>query len=44
MPEEKETPGPIGPARSKGEVALELMNFVAVTTGYGKGSGAQGTG
>ena len=28
------------PARSKDEVALELMKFIAVTTGYGKGSGA----
>ena len=27
---------PAGPARSKDEVALELMKFVAVTTGYGK--------
>jgi hypothetical protein len=25
-------------ARSKDEVALELMKFIAVTTGYGKGS------
>lgn len=29
-------PGP--PMRSKDEVALELMRFIAVTTGYGKGS------
>jgi hypothetical protein len=28
-------PGP--PMRSKDEIALELMKFVAVTTGYGKG-------
>ena len=27
-----------GPARSKDEVALELMKFIAVTTGYGKAS------
>jgi len=27
---------PAGPARSKDEVALELMKFVAVTTGYGR--------
>lgn len=26
--------------RSKDEVALELMKFIAVTTGYGKGSSA----
>jgi hypothetical protein len=25
-----------GPARSKDEVALELMKFIAVTTGYGR--------
>jgi hypothetical protein len=27
---------PAGPARSKDEVALELMKFIAVNTGYGK--------
>jgi hypothetical protein len=26
------------PHRSKDEVALDLMKFIAVTTGYGKGS------
>jgi len=26
--------------RSRDEVALDLMKFVAVTTGYGKGSGS----
>lgn len=26
--------------RSRDEVALELMKFVAVTTGYGKGTGS----
>ena len=30
------------PLRSRDEVALELMKFVAVTTGYGKGSGQTG--
>ena len=30
------------PARSKDEVALELMKFIAVTTGYGKGTAAAG--
>jgi len=30
---------PAGPGRSKDEIALELMKFVAVTTGYGKGAG-----
>jgi len=33
---------PAGPARSKEEVALELMRFVALTTGYGKGVAAAG--
>jgi len=27
-----------GPVRSSDEVALELMKFIAVTTGYGKGT------
>ena len=31
-----------GAALSKDEVALELMKFVAVTTGYGKGGPAAG--
>ncbi len=31
-------------ARSKDEVALELMKFIAISTGYGKGSGAAGYG
>lgn len=31
-----------GPGRSKDEVALELMKFVALTTGYGKGAPATG--
>jgi hypothetical protein len=28
---------PSAPGRSKDEVALELMKFIAVNTGYGKG-------
>lgn len=28
--------------RSSDEVALEMMKFIAVTTGYGKGTGAAG--
>jgi hypothetical protein len=32
------------PARSKDEVALELMKFIAVTTGYGKGMSGAGFG
>lgn len=38
MAEETPVPAPPGPARSKDEVALELMRFIAVTTGYGKGN------
>jgi len=30
------------PARTKDEVALELMKFVTMTTGYGKGQSAAG--
>jgi len=30
------------PVRSKDDIALDLMKFVAVTTGYGKGTGAAG--
>ena len=41
---QKKTPSPAGPTRTKDEVALELMKFVAVTTGYGKGSGGAGYG
>ena len=28
--------------QSKDEVALEMMKFIAVTTGYGKGAGTAG--
>ena len=34
---------PAGPPRSTNEVALELMKFITVTTGYGKTAGS-GTG
>ncbi len=30
--------------RSKEEIALELMKFIAVTTGYGKGTAVPGFG
>ncbi len=30
------------PQRSKEDVALDLMKFVAITTGYGKGTPAAG--
>lgn len=44
MPEETQetvTP-PAPPARTKDEIAFELTKFIAVTTGYGKGSTAAG--
>jgi hypothetical protein len=42
MPEEQEekTPETTPPGRSKDEVALEMMKFIAVQTGYGKSAGA----
>lgn len=30
------------PLRNSDEIALEMMKFIAVTTGYGKGTGAAG--
>ena len=49
MAEETKTPNAAesGEAKAKSsgdEVALELMKFIAVTTGYGKGGGATGFG
>ncbi|HYP12316.1 MAG TPA: hypothetical protein VEQ63_00205 [Bryobacteraceae bacterium] len=44
MPEEVNTAPIQGPVRSKDEVALELMKFIAITTGYGKGQGNTGYG
>ncbi len=38
----EEQAGQSGPLRSKDEVALEMMKFIAVTTGYGKGAPAAG--
>ncbi len=35
---------PTPPSRSKDEVALELMKFVAVQTGYGRGAAGAGFG
>jgi hypothetical protein len=42
MAEEPAVPAAVaeGHGRSKDEVALELMKFIAVTTGYGKVSGS----
>ena len=42
MTDEKETPPK--PGASKDEVALELMRFIAVTTGMGKTSSGPGFG
>ena len=36
------TLSPALPGRSDDEVALEMMKFIAVTTGYGKGAGGAG--
>lgn len=49
MPDlDKPTPEPVTPppslGRSKDEVALELMKFIAMTTGYGKGTSTAGYG
>jgi hypothetical protein len=30
------------PGRSENEVALDMMKFIAVTTGYGRGTGGAG--
>jgi hypothetical protein len=41
------TPEPTSPpsgARSKDEVALELMKFIAVSTGYGRGAAQSSAG
>ncbi|MFN3323040.1 MAG: hypothetical protein ACK5AZ_06060 [Bryobacteraceae bacterium] len=43
MAEETQTV-PAAPTRSKDEIALELMKFIAVTTGYGKGTSPAGFG
>jgi hypothetical protein len=40
MPEESSNSTP--PGRNADEVALEMMKFIAVTTGYGKGGSAAG--
>lgn len=40
MGETAKEPAKNDPAKNQDEVALELMKFIAVTTGYGKGSSA----
>ncbi len=42
MAEETSTSSTPGPSRSSDEIALEMMKFIAVTTGYGKGAGGAG--
>lgn len=43
MTDEKEsTPRPVGGGSSKEEIALELMRFIATTTGIGKTGGGAG--
>lgn len=37
-PRAAEPEGLAGPARSKDEIALELMRFIALQTGYGRSS------
>ena len=37
-----ENAGQIGSQRSKDDIALDLMKFIAVTTGYGKTGGSAG--
>lgn len=37
---EATAPAAAGSGRSQDEVALELMRFIAVTTGYGKSAGS----
>lgn len=41
MPEETEEKQP---SKNSDEIALELMKFIAVTTGYGKGTPSAGFG
>jgi hypothetical protein len=38
----EDTSNAAAPARNADEVALEMMKFIAVTTGYGKGGSAAG--
>jgi hypothetical protein len=44
MAEEAAPKEPTPPARSKDEVALEMMKFIAVTTGYGRATAGSGAG
>ncbi|HEX4594475.1 MAG TPA: hypothetical protein VH157_09375 [Bryobacteraceae bacterium] len=42
MAEEISATNAPAPGRSSDEVALDMMKFIAVTTGYGKGAGGAG--
>ena len=42
MTQEQLATPPTGPGRSRDEIALEMMKFIAMTTGYGKGVSAAG--
>lgn len=44
MAEEPASQNPAPSGRSKDDVALELMKFIAITTGYGKGTAGAGYG
>jgi hypothetical protein len=45
MPDESSpTPTPSGPPASRDQIALDLMKFIAVQTGYGKGGATAGYG
>lgn len=45
MPDEATpTPTPSGPPASRDQIALDLMKFIAVQTGYGKGASTAGYG
>ena len=41
MAEEETKPGD-HPIKNRDEVALDMMKFIAMTTGYGKGTGGTG--
>lgn len=42
--EENATPTPGGTTNSRDQIALDLMKFIAVQTGYGKGGASAGYG
>ena len=38
----EETPNASASSKNRDEIALDMMKFIAVTTGYGKGAGTAG--